>query len=778
MSKEKIPYREFINKKLSTVKPSGFDVRRDSLHSSLKVWQGDIVKLALQRGKCALFEDCGLGKSFQSFEWAQQVINQTGGNVLIAAPLGVALQTVSEGKKFGYSITLCRTQEDVEPGLNVTNYDRLDKFDPNQFSGFVLDESSILKSFSGETRKQLNEFASSIPYRLACTATPAPNDLIELINHAEFLGISSGKEIIAQYFIQDGNTTHAWRLRNHAKKRFWEWVSQWAVVLRKPSDLGYSDEGYTLPPLNIQQITVDITDPLDAGMLFAVEAHGLDEQRKARKASLSQRVEICAKMVNGISDPCAVWCELNAEGEALSKEITEAIEVTGSDSPEYKEKMLLGFANGDFKTLVTKPEIAGFGLNYQHCNNVFVVGLGNSYEKYYQLIRRFWRFGQTKPVNVHVIVSNMDGAIVENIQRKEKQAAEMFDEIVKATASNVMSQLSQTVRQEMEIKTAVTEGNDYKVFLGDSVETMVNIPDESIHFTVFSPPFPGLYVYNPSMHDIGNSEHIDTMIEHFRYLVDKDHLLRIMKPGRLCAIHLMQLTAMKSRDGYIGIKDYRGRVIAMMEEEGWIYAGEVTIDKNPQIQATRNKERGLLFKTLATDSANMRMALADYLIYFRKPGDNQEPIKAGMSGKYNPGAGWITESEWIEWASPVWYRQTPHYPGGIRETDVLNVRAAKETDDERHLCPLQLGVVERAVKLWSAPGETVYSPFMGIGSEGYQSLLLNRKFIGSELKESYYRVSIDNLEFANQQKRQTTLFDFIQEEQHSFSFESLSVAAD
>lgn len=313
----------------------------------------------------------------------------------------------------------------------------------------------------------------------------------------------------------------------------------------------------------------------------------------------------------------------------------------------------------------------------------------------------------------------------------------------------------------MEIRTDVAKGKDWTLYLGDSIDTIDNIQSDSVGFTIFSPPFPGMYAYTNSPKDIGNCDHIDQMIEHFSYLVQADKLWRVMMPGRLVAIHLMQLTAMKNRDGYIGIKDYRGRVIQMMQDHDFIYTGEVTIDKNPQIQATRNKERGLLFKSLATDSAMMRMALADYLIYFRKPGDNPEPIKAGISNKYNPGAGWITEKEWIEWAAPVWYRQTKNYPGGIRETDVLNVSQARDSEDERHLCPLQIGVVERAIKLWSNPDDLVYSPFTGIGSEGYVALKLGRRFVGGELKESYWRHAQRYLEQAISEKNQLSIFDLM-----------------
>lgn len=300
-------------------------------------------------------------------------------------------------------------------------------------------------------------------------------------------------------------------------------------------------------------------------------------------------------------------------------------------------------------------------------------------------------------------------------------------------------------------------GDNWQLYNGDCVEVIKGIPSNTVGLSVFSPPFPGMYAYSNSPRDIGNCESIDEMVEHFSFLMPE--LLRVIKPGRMCCVHLCQLTAMLSRDGYIGLKDYRGRTIAAMEGAGWVYAGEVTIDKNPQVQAVRNKERGLMFKTLANDSSLMRMALADYLIYFRKPGANQNPIRAGISEKYDNPNGWISEEQWIEWAAPVWYRQVigdgrrdvTNYPGanqvtdGIRETDVLNVECARDDKDERHLCPLQLGVIERAIALWSAPGDIVFSPFAGIGSEGYQSLKMRRKFIGIELKPSYYKVACQNL---------------------------------
>jgi DNA modification methylase len=303
-----------------------------------------------------------------------------------------------------------------------------------------------------------------------------------------------------------------------------------------------------------------------------------------------------------------------------------------------------------------------------------------------------------------------------------------------------------------------SHGDRWALYCGDNIDTIKELPDNSVGLTVSSPPFPGMYAYTNSPRDIGNASTYHQLIEHLSFLMPE--LLRVTKPGRHCALHLCQGVAFKGVDGYIGLKDFRGDLIRSMEAAGWIYYGEVCIDKDPQVKAIRTKDRGLLFKTLASDSSHMHMALADYLLQFRKPGDNPEPIRAGISQKYDNLGGWITPDEWIEWAAPVWYRQTPDYPGGIRETDVLNVAVARDSDDERHLCPLQLGVIERAVKLWSAPGDVVLDPFNGIGSTGVRSLELGRRYIGFELKPSYYRTAVGNLTRA-ESSTQESLFSLM-----------------
>jgi DNA modification methylase len=746
-------YSAFLESKRIAAMPVGFDLPDDAMHPSLFPFQRDIVRWSVRRGRAALFCDCGLGKTRMQLEWARAVVDHTGRDVLILAPLAVAAQTAREGAAIDLPVTVCRDGGDVRPGVNITNYERLHHFTPERFAGIVLDESSILKGFNGATRKAITDFAETIYYRLACTATPAPNDLIELTNHAEFLGIMSGKEIIALFFTQDGNTTHQWRLKGHAREDFWTWMASWSVAVRAPSDLGYADGAFVLPALRMCPHVVP--SKVTTGTLFAIDALTLQERQQARRDSLDERVQRTAALVNASDEQWIVWCDLNAESTALTKAISDAVEVTGSDTPEHKEQAVLDFVDGKTRVLVSKPSIMGFGVNLQNCAHMAFVGLSDSYEQQYQAIRRCWRFGQTRPVDVHVITAEAEGAVVKNIQRKERQAKTMMDQIVKHIHHELAGAAS--AREEMTYQEDVATGEDWTLYLGDSIRRMDEIPDNSIGLAVFSPPFPGMYAYTNSAHDMGNSTSIDQLMEHFRFLIAPDKLYRVLMPGRSVAIHLTQAVAFKGVDGYIGLKDFRGKVIAEMEAAGWIYYGEVTIDKNPQLKAIRTKDRGLLFKTLATDSSHMHMALADYLLQFRKPGENPQPIRAGISEKYDNEKGWITPEEWIEWAAPVWYRADAGVPGGIRETDVLNVQQARETDDERHLAPLQLGVIERAVKLWSAPGDTVLDPFNGIGSTGYVSLKLHRKYVGIELKGSYWKSAIVNLNRAIRERTQEEL---------------------
>lgn len=425
-------YADFLASKRIEVAPAGI-ADPPPISGRLFPFQQDITRWALRRGRAAIWADCGLGKGWMALEWARIVAAETDEPVIILAPLAVAQQFKSEGRKLGVAVNVCRSGDDVIEGVNVTNYDRLHRFDPSLFGGVVLDESSCLKDYSSATRNELIEAFNRTPFRLACSATPAPNDHMELGNHAEFLGAMSRTEMLATFFCHDGGETQTWRLKGHARADFWRWLCSWAVSIRKPSDLGYPDDGYELPPLNVHEhiVPVGAEYAREAGTLFIDAASGLDAQRAARRSSLDARVKRCADLVNGTPGaPWLVWCDLNAESEGLAHAIPGAVEVKGSDDPEDKEAALADFIAGEARVLVTKPSIAGYGLNMQRCAHVAFVGLSNSFEAWYQAIRRTWRFGQTRPVECHLILSDADGSVRSNLERKRLAAEEMATEML------------------------------------------------------------------------------------------------------------------------------------------------------------------------------------------------------------------------------------------------------------------------------------------------------------------------------------------------------------
>lgn len=440
-------YSEFIASKSLALKPIGLK-RIPRLSERLFPFQRDLVRLSLKRGRSAIFADTGLGKGWMALEWLRVVAQHTKRPVLLLAPLAVSHQFAREAAKFGVDARVVSTAADVGPGINVTNYHKLDRFDPSVFGGVALDESSILKSFTGSTRTALIEAFRETPFRLALTATPSPNDHTELGNHAEFLGVMTRVEMLSMFFVHDGETTQEWRLKGHAEKAFWEWVASWAVAIRKPSDLGYEDGDYALPPLRMHshQVPVDQRKAFALGMLFAADAASLSEQRDSRKETIGARIELSADLVRKADGPVVVWCDLNAEGDALERAIPDCVQVAGADSDDEKERKLNDFAEGRARVIVTKPSVAGFGMNWQHAATQVFCGLSNSFEQFYQSIRRSYRFGQTRPVDVHVVTSEVDGRIVENLARKQADAARMGDAMVSAMADVTKRDIGATTR--------------------------------------------------------------------------------------------------------------------------------------------------------------------------------------------------------------------------------------------------------------------------------------------------------------------------------------------
>lgn len=447
-------YKEFLASKRFAIVPSGFEPRE--INERLFDWQKDVITLAVKKGRYCLFTDTGTGKSAMQLEFACQVTRHTGLPVLILAPLAVTNQTKKEGVKFGYEVNVCRTQDDVVSGINITNYDMLEHFDPRAFSGIVLDESGIIKHFNSKTRELIIDAFRDTPYKLACSATPAPNDYVELGNHAEFMGVMSRIEMLSTFFYHDGGETSKWVLKGHAEDKFWEWVSQWAIVVRKPSDLGYKNNGYDLPPLNVEEIIVESKCGEQDGQLMLVPAIAstLTERRSARRNSLESRCQMAVDLIKKDPGQWLLWCDLNTESELLTR-MSGGTEVKGSDDRDYKRDCLIGFSEKKFRIMISKPSIAGFGMNWQQCHNMIFVGLSDSYEMMYQAIRRCWRFGQTEAVNVYIITSESEGAVRENIRRKEQQSIEMFEKLALFSRASIEKEVRKTYRETEEYNPSV-----------------------------------------------------------------------------------------------------------------------------------------------------------------------------------------------------------------------------------------------------------------------------------------------------------------------------------
>ncbi len=746
-------YEQLIHNKIVRAQNYGQVIERDRINPMLFEFQKDLVVWAIGKGRAALFCDTGLGKTFMQLEWARIASELSGGRALILVPLAVAHQTVKEAAKLGIKATYCKNQSEADKaeGVIVVNYDRLEDMDTSKFSAVVLDESSILKAFSGKTKQMLCSLFSKTPWRLACTATPAPNDHMELGNHSQFLGWLDSSDMLARWFINDTMEAGAYRLKKHAEIDFWEWVCSWAACVTLPSDLGYSDEGYALPGLTIEEIICDSNHTPDDA-LFHFGAPSATNLHKVQRASLTDRVAASAALVaSEPNEPWVIWCNTNDESKALAEAIPGSIEVVGSQSVAVKEDLLGKFSDGDVRVLITKASIAGHGMNWQHCARTQFVGLSYSYEQQYQAMRRFYRFGQTREVKAWIITAEAEAGVLKSVKEKQAEHERMKEQMKIATQANTLRNVGSqeyrglTIHQE--------ESTDqWRVMLSDCVVGMKSLPENSIGLSVFSPPFSNLYIYSDDPADMGNTDDDRHFFEQFDYAIEELH--RIMKPGRIVCVHCKDLPMYKGRDGAMGLRDFPGEIVRRFEGKGFVYHSRVTIWKDPVIEMQRTKNHGLLYKELCKDSAGSRQGMADYMVMFRKwDGEFTDPVTRGAErfvghdyiGEDPPTANekiagyerYLSISVWQKYASPVWF--------DIRQTNVLNYRAGTSSKDEKHICPLQLDVIERCVELWSNPGDTVFSPFTGIGSEGYVAVKMGRKFIGTELKESYFNQAVRNL---------------------------------
>ena len=740
-------YQEFLESKRFKYLSSGKIINKGEINPILFDFQQDIVKWAVKKGRCAIFLDTGLGKTFIQLEWARLI----GGRCLIVAPLSVGRQTIREATKIGLVLNYAHDESQLKEGINITNYELIDNFTGNVDS-IVLDESSILISISGKIKRKLIDIFRGVKHKLCCTATPAPNDYIEIGNHAWFLEVCTHQEMLAMFFI-NANKEHTidfngkliikkgsnkggqeWRIKHHAEERFLNWMSSWAMFMMKPSDLGYDDEGFDLPELTITPLIQEVIGYHQEDVLFFDGLAGISDRAKVRSDMVDVKLEILNGLIREPEEQWLIWCGLDKESAVVKKALNGYCrEVKGSDSIESKIKNFEDFQDGKYPVLITKSKIGGYGMNFQNANNMVFFGLNDSWETFYQSIRREWRFGQKRPVNVYIILASPELEIYENIKRKELQATRLRTKMVDRIKLYEKGEIMDVELVKEEYCEDLVIGDTWRAMRGDSVLRLKEVADESIDLSIYSPPFADLFVYSNSERDLGNCKNWNEFFTHYGFIV-KD-ILRCTKPGRLSCVHTSDVPAMASRDGYIGLKDFPGHVIKLHQDMGWVFVGRAFVQKNPQSQAIRVKCKSLLFVQMKKDSSHSRPALIDQILIFKKPGENAIPIEPVKNRE-------LDNETWISWAHGIWT--------DISETNTLQYYCARDTMDEKHICPLQLETIERCIKLYSNPGETVLTPFMGIGSEAFVAVKLRRRALGIELKGSYFRIAVQNLVSLNQ----------------------------
>lgn len=957
-------YKEFLQSKVIIAAESGFTVEPSAVHPILFPFQRDIVVWACRLGKAAVFADCGTGKTLMLLEWARLVNAHTGKPVLIASPLGVTGQTIKEGltKLDGLEVVYARRQSDLSgtEQLVITNYEMLHGFRPSYFGGLVADESSILKNFTGKTKRQLISMAQAIPFRLACTATPAPNDNLELGNHADFLGIMRSREMIQRWFVNDTMHAGGYRLREHGQEDFWRWVSSWAVSLQKPSDIGdYSDDGYVLPDLNFigHVVGVDHTrawlesDSNGQMSLLLAGNTSATSMHREKRATVEQRMETAAQVARDTlsknpNEYVIVWCEYNYEADMLRKLLPDAIEIRGSEPLEVKQDKLLAFSNGDYHTLITKPKIAAHGLNWQHAGVQVWTSINHKFEQFYQGYKRSHRFGRVGAVDCHIVYAESEGAILSNLRRKHAEHKLKQREMVRAMRENGMSVRADHRLNLMGDWGEYRRGDGWKLYHGDSAQTLQAVASDSVGFIVQSPPFKGLYIYSGNAEDLGNCATSNEFYQQYQFILQQEY--RILKPGGYKSEHCKDLPLYQNRDGAMGLQDFPGELIQAHRDAGFEFVDWVTIWKDPVIEMQRTKNAGLLWSSAFCERAERaRQGMADYVLIFRKleqesgvvehshkplplavvercidlwtnPGENvqtpyhrrlsdAQPIDlmivndvnwvmphiegvkhwlrpgrnlvvnidnpldmAGLIASLHPhglvfhsrvamtngnwllvfrkwvsemdedknpdiihvkhelvapfflhevvvrryvdkdwseteDGEWLTDESgiyelvtkhrkdnknpnghtfigtdgpkfwdsdrdysiqtWQRYASPVWYDLDglpPKHPliwFDINQTNVLNHRIAREDGDERHICPLQLDLIEKCILRYSQPDDLVHTSFAGVGSEMVTALKLGRRAVGSELKRSYYEMALRHIRDAEKQLKMPTLLE-------------------
>jgi len=801
-------YQQFLSTKMAVPKPVGIDVSADKINPKLYLFQRDIVRWALQLGRAAIFADVGLGKTGMQLEWAFHVADQTHKPVLILAPLAVAEQTVREGHKFNVNVFHVQTMEDVKPHLGntrapifITNYERVDHFDASQFAGIVLDESSILKHYS-KTFFDLCDRFKHTPYRLCCTATPSPNDIVEIGNHSTFLDIMDFHDVLARWFVGEGDVARQARLKGHAVDDFYRWLTSWAVCISKPSDLGdeYDMPGYEriVPEIHEYELSSSqqtIERAWEKGQLLP-STPSATSFMQVKRDSNAARVAKVRQIVDSIdpADPVIVWCDTDFEADELMKALSgeDYVEVRGSQPAKVKEAGLRTFTFGEKRIIISKPELAGLGLNWQHCAQMIFAGVSFSFERTYQAMGRMVRYGQPRTPHIHMIYSESEGSVMQRLQEKQRAFVEMQANMNAAMRKYGLFRIGSGIVTFSETENDIAQGEGWTMHLGDCVKVTRGFASNSIDFCVHSPPFSSLYTYSDKEADMGNAATDEEFFEHYNYLIEQ--LLRVTKPGRTVAVHVKDLPLFINRDTVMGIAPFSDDVTvafrqARLESEKdieddkkktkWVLQSRITVGKDPVVEMQKTNSHGLLYKNWRTKAQALRVGLPDYVLVFRKfaPGQEEsapvmhDPNDLTYYGSNPPGSllaipsrksGQINSSlpVWQNYANPIWDDVTiPAIWSDINQMKVLNVEIAREAKDERHLAPLQLDLIERLIHWYTNPGELVFDPFGGVGSTPYVAVKLGRRGMASELKPSYWKLACKYLRTAELERAQPTLFE-------------------
>lgn len=719
-------------------------------------YQRWIVGLALQRERFAVFSTTGTGKTAMLLDWARIVTAYHRGRTLIVSPLAIIAQTIEEANRFyGDSLPIADLTDRSDlrkwfqsgSGIGITNFEKIDGMTgvlPVQ--AVVIDESSALKQSMGSRRTSLIAAFRGVRWKLCCSATPAPNDRIEYAEHAYFLDVvRSTREFLANFFV---NRDGQWRLKHHGIQAFYRHLASWSVFMRSPAAYGFSDNTTDLPPLDVEYLSVPLTDEQivaaqqwESGnqpSLFGATpggvtsrtkvmqiAHGFElDSGKVKARYPSFKPEFIADLANEKhgEDQVIIWVTYDEEGDQLERLIAGSIHLSGRTQRAKRDAFIEAFRKGNEpRVLILKPSMFGHGLNLQSCHVQIFSTISDSFERFFQCVRRSHRYGQKHSVKVYIPLTQLDNAMCQNVMSKQSVWEEDAERQEKAFVA-VLRPKDTTERRvfvtapQAELDRA--SGETWTLIHGDCIAHMPTMASDSMDHSVFSPPFANLFTYSAALSDMGNVRSDDEYRLQWEFFVPE--LFRIMKPGRVVAVHCMDVIRFAGQHGYRYTYDYPSDLRLGMEKAGFIYRARISIDKNPQAQATRTKDQNLLFVTLKRNALDSHPQASECVLLFTKPGEPETPVHADD----------VSNQEWIEWAHHVWY--------GIAETNVLNAKLGKEHDDERHICPLQLSLIERCVRLWTNPDETVFSPFAGIGSEGYEALKWGRKFYGVELKRSYF----------------------------------------